>query len=149
MSRHGLCSALHSLCCVGIEAKFAILEARAVRENYRRSASANPMSNSPPLPLPASGQFLEISFRRLLKTCWEIVGGDNKGKRELTTWRGSPLFHHVSGAMDAPLGFVSRIFTMETFSPFSRCTDVMCWWPQYVEILSEQLETLEDSPTDR
>lgn len=56
-------------------------------------------SNPTPLPPPASGQFLEISFRRLLKTCWEIVGGDNKGKKELTAWRGSPLFHHVSGAV--------------------------------------------------
>jgi len=148
MSRHGLISALHSLCCVRVESTSATLEARAVRENYRRSASADPMFNSPPLPPPASGQFLEISFRRLLKTCWEIVGGDNKGKRELTAWRGSPLFHHVSGTMMRHWGS-SAVSSQWRHCPLSRCTDMMCWCPQYVEILSEQLETLKDSPTDR
>ena len=44
---------------------------------------------------PTSGQFLEISFRRLLKSCAEIMAGDNKGRGDLTAWQSSPVFHNV------------------------------------------------------
>lgn len=47
------------------------------------------------LPEPASGQFLEISFRRLLKSCEEIIKGDNKMRPDLDDWQTSPVFHHV------------------------------------------------------
>ena len=47
------------------------------------------------LPPPTSGLFLEISFRRLLKSCAEIMAGDNKGREDLTAWQRSPVFHHV------------------------------------------------------
>ena len=47
------------------------------------------------LPPPKSGQFLEISFRRLLKSCCEIMAGDTKGRADLSEWRTSPVFHHV------------------------------------------------------
>ena len=47
------------------------------------------------LPPPTSGLFLEISFRRLLKSCAEIMLGDNKGREDLTAWQRSPVFHHV------------------------------------------------------
>lgn len=50
---------------------------------------------SPPLPPPLSGSFLEISFRRLLASCEDIVAGDNKGREDLTSWQRSPVFHHV------------------------------------------------------
>jgi hypothetical protein len=49
------------------------------------------------LPAPSSGLFLEVSFRRLLASCEEIVGGDDKGREDLREWRRSPVFHHVSG----------------------------------------------------
>eukprot|EP00887_Chlorella_sp_A99_P001492 scaffold8.g1492.t1 len=47
------------------------------------------------LPPPSSGQFLEVSFRRLLASCEEIVAGDNKGRPDLVTWQRSPVFHHA------------------------------------------------------
>ncbi|KAK9865708.1 hypothetical protein WJX84_003021 [Apatococcus fuscideae] len=36
----------------------------------------------------------ELIFRRLLKCCEDIVGGDNKGRADLKTWSTSPVFHH-------------------------------------------------------
>ena len=48
------------------------------------------------LPAPCSGQFLEISFRRLLRSCGDIMQGDNKGREDLQDWQHSPVFHHVS-----------------------------------------------------
>ena len=56
------------------------------------STLAGSVSNLPP---PTSGLFLEISFRRLLKSCVEIITGDNKGREDLTMWQRSPVFHHV------------------------------------------------------
>jgi len=53
-------------------------------------------ATSASLPSPSSGTFLEISFRRLLKSCEEIMAGDNKGREDLTAWQSSPVFHHVS-----------------------------------------------------
>ncbi|KAK9841144.1 hypothetical protein WJX74_000690 [Apatococcus lobatus] len=37
---------------------------------------------------------LSSYFRRLLKCCEDIVGGDNKGRADLKTWSTSPVFHH-------------------------------------------------------
>ena len=48
------------------------------------------------LPAPRSGQFLELSFRKLLKNCYDIADGSTPvRKKELVAWRTSPLFHHV------------------------------------------------------
>lgn len=48
------------------------------------------------LPAPTSGQFLELSFRKLLKNCYDIADGSTPvRKKELVAWRTSPLFHHV------------------------------------------------------
>jgi hypothetical protein len=44
---------------------------------------------------PSSGLFLEVSFRRLLDSCFEIMSGDTKHRRDLKNWRTSPVFHHV------------------------------------------------------
>ena len=49
-----------------------------------------------PLPAPSSGLFLEVSFRRLLKSCIEITEGDSKGRADLASWQTSPVFHHVT-----------------------------------------------------
>lgn len=49
-----------------------------------------------PLPPPTSGLFLELSFRRLLKSCTEITEGDSKGRADFVDWQTSPVFHHVS-----------------------------------------------------
>ena len=48
------------------------------------------------LPAPSSGLFLEVSFRRLLASCQDIISGDDKGREDLKEWRRSPVFHHVS-----------------------------------------------------
>ena len=66
------------------------------------------------LPPPASGLFLEVSFRRLLRACEAVVGGEEEAggtgaasplsSHPLTArpdlkggaWRASPVFHHVS-----------------------------------------------------
>ena len=48
------------------------------------------------LPAPTSGLFLEVSFRRLLKSCGDIIEGDSKGREDFKDWRSSPVFHHVS-----------------------------------------------------
>ena len=52
-----------------------------------------------PLPPPASGLFLEVSFRRLLASCEATAAGaPPPGARpELAGdgWRVSPVFHHV------------------------------------------------------
>ena len=50
---------------------------------------------------PSSGTFLEISFRRLLNSCEDIIAGDNKGREDLTAWQSSPVFHHVSLHLNA------------------------------------------------
>jgi hypothetical protein len=49
-----------------------------------------------PLPPPSSGLLLELSFRRLLASCEEIAGGQDKGREDLRHWQTSPVFHHVS-----------------------------------------------------
>ncbi|KAL4432858.1 hypothetical protein ABPG77_008184 [Micractinium sp. CCAP 211/92] len=47
------------------------------------------------LPEPSSGIFLEVSFRRLLASCEDIVGGNSTARPDLaSTWRRSPVFHH-------------------------------------------------------
>lgn len=56
------------------------------------SAQAAPSAELPP---PTSGTFQEISFRRLLKSCDEIIAGDTKGRDDLAAWQSSPVFHHV------------------------------------------------------
>ena len=48
------------------------------------------------LPPPSSGLLLELSFRRLLASCEEIAGGQDKGREDLRQWQTSPVFHHVS-----------------------------------------------------
>ena len=67
-----------------------------------------------PLPPPASGLFLEVSFRRLLLAVEAVVAGEDGGGDAPTpasssaahplaarpdlrggAWRGSPVFHHV------------------------------------------------------
>lgn len=66
------------------------------------------------LPPPASGLFLDVSFRRLLASCEGIVHGVVSGVDDATTvvaaapsmlavrpelardWATSPVFHHVS-----------------------------------------------------
>jgi hypothetical protein len=64
------------------------------------------------LPAPASGLFLEVSFRRLLASCEGVVnggGGAVDGGSASTTpsmirpelarnWATSPVFHHVSSS---------------------------------------------------
>ena len=50
------------------------------------------------LPAPSRGGFLEVSFRRLLASCEEIVAGDNKCRADLANWQRSPVFHHVRRA---------------------------------------------------
>lgn len=47
------------------------------------------------LPPPRSGLPLEVSFRRLLKSCEEIVAGDDKGRQDLQDYATSPVFHAV------------------------------------------------------
>lgn len=59
-------------------------------------AAAPPSAQA--LPPPASGQFLEVSFRRLLRSCEEIAAGDSKGRADLVEWQTSPVFHHVRRA---------------------------------------------------
>lgn len=44
------------------------------------------------LPPPSSGQFLEISFRRLLSKCEQAAAGNSSLG---DAWPTSPLFHHV------------------------------------------------------
>lgn len=52
-----------------------------------------------PLPDPTSGIFLEVSFRRLLASCEDIVAGTSTARPDLAgTWRRSPVFHHVRPA---------------------------------------------------
>ena len=66
------------------------------------AASSSRVTSMPPqqtiadLPVPCSGQFLEISFRRLLRSCGDIMQGDTKGREDLQDWQHSPVFHHVS-----------------------------------------------------
>ena len=45
-----------------------------------------------------SGLFLEVSFLRLLRSCEEIIAGDDKGRVDLEDWATSPVFHHVRRA---------------------------------------------------
>lgn len=53
------------------------------------------MASDGELPPPSSGVFLEVSFRRLLASCEQIIAGDDKGREDLRSWRSSPVFHHV------------------------------------------------------
>lgn len=48
------------------------------------------------LPPPQGGLPLEVSFRRLLNSCEEVVAGDNKGRGDLDEWTTSAAFHAVS-----------------------------------------------------
>ena len=50
------------------------------------------------LPPARSGLFLEVSFLRLLRSCEEIIAGDDKGRADLEDWATSPVFHHVRPA---------------------------------------------------
>lgn len=53
----------------------------------------------PELPPPASGLFLEVSFRRLLASCEDIAGGTSTARPDLVgCWQHSPVFHHVRRA---------------------------------------------------
>lgn len=53
------------------------------------------MASDEPLPDPTSGIFLEVSFRRLLASCEDIVAGTSTARPDLAgTWRRSPVFHH-------------------------------------------------------
>lgn len=99
------------------------------------------------LPPPKSGQFLEISFRKLLKNCYDIAGGKTPvGKKELVAWRSSPLFHHVRPHSRVLCTSRCRVWRPQTnrilLAHLTRC----CSWPQYVGTLSEQLEQLQHSP---
>ena len=90
------------------------------------------------LPPPTSGLFLEISFRRLLKSCAEIMAGDNKGREDLTAWQRSPVFHHVRRGYLYVMPCVLQ-------PSLPRSTHREPAWPvelQYVETLQEQLADL-------
>ena len=54
------------------------------------------------LPSPTSGLFLEVSFRRLLASCEDIVAGTSLARPDLIgNWQQSPVFHHVSAPQAA------------------------------------------------
>jgi hypothetical protein len=102
------------------------------------------------LPAPRSGQFLELSFRKLLKNCYDIADGSTPvRKKELVAWRTSPLFHHV--------GFIDlRAAQNRLYGGWSSAKGSHMLCPmavdralQYVETLSEQLDGLRQSPADR
>ena len=63
---------------------------------------APPPAPLDPLPPPASGLFLEVSFRRLLASCEATAAGTPPpgARPELAGdgWRVSPVFHHVRGS---------------------------------------------------
>lgn len=44
---------------------------------------------------PKSGSYSELSFRRLLKNCDEIIAGDVKDRTDLVDWRNSTAFRQV------------------------------------------------------
>lgn len=70
-------------------------------------------STTDQLPAPTSGLPLEITFRRLLRSCQQIIVGDTKGRDDLRDWRTSPIFHHVSEAGNRPLKqIILHILTM-------------------------------------
>jgi hypothetical protein len=99
------------------------------------------------LPTPKSGQFLEVSFRKLLKSCYDIAGGQAPvRKKELVAWRTSPLFRHVR---------LGKLTASGTGCCGAKGSHISCLMVslqcimQYVETLSEQLEGLRQSPTNR
>lgn len=58
------------------------------------------------LPPPASGLFLEVSFRRLLASCEDIASGTSARTDLVDCWQRSPVFHHVSGAGGWQVGWL-------------------------------------------
>lgn len=99
-----------------------------------------------PLPSPASGLFLEVSFRRLLASCEDIVAGTSIARPDLIgTWRRSPVFHHVRRRRRAG-GRVVRATRPAAFAPcLSTDSSISPSMLQYVETLQEQLADLEAS----
>lgn len=59
---------------------------------------------------PSSGLPLEISFRRLLKSCEEVVAGDDKGRSDYQDWATSPAFHAASSALRNAQDFTVTAF---------------------------------------
>ncbi len=80
-----------------------------------------------PLPEPSSGLFLEVSFRRLLTSCEEIIAGDSKGRQDFSAanWKTSPVFHHVRNLLvfnlEIPLQQDPRTFECYQRSMLGRC----------------------------
>ncbi|KAK9868706.1 hypothetical protein WJX84_005616 [Apatococcus fuscideae] len=56
-----------------------------------------------------SGQASEVMFRRLLKSCHDIVGGDNKGRADLNNWSVSPVFHHYVETLQEQLADLKEL----------------------------------------
>ena len=54
------------------------------------------------LPVPTSGLQAEIAFRRQLRACESIIGGDSVSRPDMTQWQSSPVFHKVSKGYHQP-----------------------------------------------
>lgn len=97
-----------------------------------------------PLPAPSSGLFLEVSFRRLLKSCIEITEGDSKGRADLASWQTSPVFHHVT-IHRFSIRFAAHADARDALLKMTVC----CLSIQYVETLQEQLSDLKSQAHNR
>ena len=95
------------------------------------------------LPPPSSGVLLEVSFRRLLASCEQIIAGDDKGREDLRGWRSSPVFHHVSAV--AAVLWARLPHPRSTQTPEQHQAPAM----QYVDTLQEQLSDLESAAAAR
>ena len=47
------------------------------------------------LPAPQPGLRAEITFRRQLRACEDVMRGRNTSRPEFATWQSSPVFHKV------------------------------------------------------
>ncbi|KAK9823753.1 hypothetical protein WJX72_005165 [[Myrmecia] bisecta] len=86
------------------------------------------------LPPPQSGQFLEVSFRRLLKSCEEIMAGDSKGRADLQDWRSSPVFHHYEETLQ------EQLTDLESSTANRVDEKVLQLYRQHVKAISSQLQ---------
>ncbi|KAI3435499.1 hypothetical protein D9Q98_001565 [Chlorella vulgaris] len=90
------------------------------------------------LPSPTSGLFLETSFRRLLASCEDIVGGTSVGRSDLIgNWKHSPVFHHYVETLQEQLS------DLETSAGSRVPRQLMQQYNAHVEALANQLEKAE------
>ncbi|KAL4458035.1 hypothetical protein ABPG75_012900 [Micractinium tetrahymenae] len=91
-----------------------------------------------PLPDPTSGIFLEVSFRRLLASCEDIVAGTSEARPDLVAnWRRSPVFHHYIETLQEQLA------DLEAAAGSRLPRSLLDRYAAHVDVLASQLQKLD------